>query len=263
MKRAYIDAKEGQMHYRFAGSGEPIILLHMSGSNSGEYEQTGNFLSENYTVYALDLIGFGGSDKPLKKYYTMDEHAQTVIAFMDSLGIESAYFVGNLVGATISLHIASNRPERVKGLFLASFGACYAPDYKMFQSIGRLPALQPISVADDGSHLAEMWARTAKYNELTEVVEARTLAYHIAGEWGESLHWALFNDVDMAEIFPKVKAPVMLITAPAENDVKMVELVCSMLPVAEYKIVDALNPFFSRKYPKEYSEMISAFFSNI
>ena len=38
MKRAYLDLSRGQLHYRCAGSGTPVIMLHMSGSSSDEYE---------------------------------------------------------------------------------------------------------------------------------------------------------------------------------------------------------------------------------
>ena len=66
MKKAYIDLKRGQMHYRFAGNGDPVVMLHMSGNSSGEYEGSGNILAQKYSVYAVDLFGFGYSDKPEK-----------------------------------------------------------------------------------------------------------------------------------------------------------------------------------------------------
>ncbi|MBU2644858.1 alpha/beta hydrolase, partial [bacterium] len=72
MKRAYADIPEGQMHYRHAGNGDPVVMIHMSGSSSDEFEEVGAFLAEHYSVYALDLLAFGSSDKPPRKY-TMAE----------------------------------------------------------------------------------------------------------------------------------------------------------------------------------------------
>ena len=37
MKKAYADTREGQIHYRVEGDGEPIILLHMAEASSDEY----------------------------------------------------------------------------------------------------------------------------------------------------------------------------------------------------------------------------------
>ncbi len=53
MKKAYIDLKRGQMHYRFAGNGDPVVMLHMSGNSSGEYEGSGNILAQKYSVVLL------------------------------------------------------------------------------------------------------------------------------------------------------------------------------------------------------------------
>ncbi|GAA6293567.1 hypothetical protein F220043C3_20010 [Enterocloster asparagiformis] len=255
MKRAYVEIEEGQMHYRCAGAGEPIILLHMSGSSSDEFERVGDLLANKYAVYAPDLLAFGSSDKP-PRVYTLKEHAETVIEFMDCLGVKAAYFVGNLVGANIAVHVAMARPERVKRMFLSSF--CYSADYEEFRSYGSLPVYQPIPIAEDGCHLVEMWKRTKRYQETTDVISARTLCMHLAGEWSESLHYALFSDIDLTECLREVKTPVKLIGAPAEEE--KLSQVAELLPDAEYEIVNDLNPFFDRKYPERFSQMVREFF---
>jgi len=55
MKRAYVDLPGGQLHYRYCGQGEPLILIHMSGSSSDEFEEIGGYLQDSFSVYALDL----------------------------------------------------------------------------------------------------------------------------------------------------------------------------------------------------------------
>ncbi|MCC8025900.1 MAG: alpha/beta fold hydrolase [Clostridium sp.] len=251
MKRAYADIAEGQMHYRCGGRGEPVVMLHMSGSSSDEFEKTGDLLSEKYRVYAPDLLAFGYSDKP-PRTYTLEEHAGTVAAFMDVLGIQNAYLVGNLVGANIAVHVAMLSPGRVKGMFLSSF--CYGADYREFQALGKLPVYQPIPEAEDGSHLVEMWKRTQRYQETTGVIAARTLCMHLAGQWSESLHAALFSDVDLTGLLAHLPIPVKLIGAPEEEE--KLRLVAGIMQNGEYEIVHGLNPFFDRKYPEKFAKMI-------
>ena len=55
MKKAYLDLPWGQMHYRYAGEGEKtIILLHMSGFSSTEYDKAGDILAaKGYRVHTL------------------------------------------------------------------------------------------------------------------------------------------------------------------------------------------------------------------
>lgn len=62
--------KFGSIHYSVKGSGEPILLIHdtISGSGIHEWENNINLLSKYYTVYAIDLLGFGNSDKPRITY---------------------------------------------------------------------------------------------------------------------------------------------------------------------------------------------------
>lgn len=254
MKRAYVDIPEGQMHYRYVGSGTPLIMLHMSGSSSDEFEKIGELLKGSFAVYAMDLLAFGASDRPPRQY-TMEEHAKTVLAFMDALDIENACFVGNLVGANIAVHIADLAPERVKDMILFSF--CYDKDLELFQSYGKLPVYQPIPVEEDGSHLVEMWKRTQRYNETTAVIAARTLCMHIAGDLSESLHAALFSDGDLTEALKQIKQKVLLVGAPAEKE--KLSLVANYLDNGEYKLIDDLNPFFDRKYPERVTELIVGF----
>ena len=140
MKRAYVDIPEGQLHYRYAGVGMPVIMIHMSGSSSDEYEAVGNLLADRYAVYAVDLMAFGGSDRP-PHLYTLEEHAQTVLSFMDALGLGKACLVGNLAGANIALLAAAQRPEKVSGLMLA--GYCYNKDHEKFCAAGKLRRRQP------------------------------------------------------------------------------------------------------------------------
>ena len=47
MRRAYADVPDGQMHYRYEGRGEALLLLHMAGSASDQFERVIPFLSKN------------------------------------------------------------------------------------------------------------------------------------------------------------------------------------------------------------------------
>ncbi|MBU2643378.1 alpha/beta hydrolase, partial [bacterium] len=225
-------------------------MIHMSGSSSDEFEEVGAFLAEHYSVYALDLLAFGSSDKPPRKY-TMAEHANTVISFMDALNLKQVYLIGNLVGANMALDIAKMYPKRVIGMLLSS--VVYNPDYEKFKSIGSLPVFQTIEVKDDGSHLTEMWNRTARYGESAAITDAKTRCLHIAGEWGESLHWALFKDDDLTASLPKISVPTLILSSPDENNVNMAKIICRAMPNAKCDVVENLNPFFARKYPEEFA----------
>lgn len=76
-----------------------------------------------YHVWAIDLLGFGSSDKPINAPYGLDLFVDQIQAFMDSKGIPSAHFVGNSMGGGVSIGVALQAPNRVKSLTLiASMG---------------------------------------------------------------------------------------------------------------------------------------------
>lgn len=66
----YYNWKHGNIFYKVAGTGEPLLLIHDLNVFSSSYEwmQIANQLSDSYTVYTLDLIGCGKSDKPALTY---------------------------------------------------------------------------------------------------------------------------------------------------------------------------------------------------
>jgi pimeloyl-ACP methyl ester carboxylesterase len=66
----YFPTTNGDVFYKKRGSGPPLLLVHSigAGASSFEYRHVWEKLSETYTVYALDLLGFGKSDKPDVEY---------------------------------------------------------------------------------------------------------------------------------------------------------------------------------------------------
>lgn len=107
---AYID--EGQ-------SDEVLVLVHGLGTYAKGWLRNIEPLSKHYRVIAVDLPGYGKSDKGYYEY-TMDFNAQVLVELLDALEIEKATFVGHSMGGQISMTIALNYPERVNKLVLIS-----------------------------------------------------------------------------------------------------------------------------------------------
>jgi len=119
MKEGKVKIRDGEMFYRQQGSGEPLILLHAMGLSSELYIPVMDALSEKFDVYAVDLIGHGGSDKPDLNYEVLD-HARCITEFMDELGIEKARILGSSIGAMIAIDMSVYYPQRVVKQVLAA-----------------------------------------------------------------------------------------------------------------------------------------------
>jgi pimeloyl-ACP methyl ester carboxylesterase len=102
-----------------SGTGpEHAILVHGLGGNKTSFFETVSALAPRYTVHAIDLPGFGSSSKPARAPYDAPWFAESVLAFMDELGIERAHVVGNSMGGRVALELGLAAPERVRSLSL-------------------------------------------------------------------------------------------------------------------------------------------------
>eukprot|EP00241_Pyramimonas_parkeae_P006715 CAMPEP_0114233146 /NCGR_PEP_ID=MMETSP0058-20121206/4999_1 /TAXON_ID=36894 /ORGANISM="Pyramimonas parkeae, CCMP726" /LENGTH=332 /DNA_ID=CAMNT_0001344697 /DNA_START=208 /DNA_END=1206 /DNA_ORIENTATION=- len=108
-----------EIHYRKAGNGPPMILLHGFGAMSGHYRKNVPVLAENFTVYAVDLLGFGDSAKPGGFQYSMEAWQDLVIDFVGDVVEAPVVVVGNSLGSLVSLLVAANAPTGfVRGVVL-------------------------------------------------------------------------------------------------------------------------------------------------
>jgi pimeloyl-ACP methyl ester carboxylesterase len=101
--------------YTVKGTGLPLVLVHGFGASIGHWRKNIPALAEGgYRVFALDLLGFGGSDKaPVD--YSVELWQQLLKDFWHEHIQEPAVFIGNSIGALLSLAIAANHPEIVAG----------------------------------------------------------------------------------------------------------------------------------------------------
>ena len=118
-------------YYEESGEGEPICLLHGFSASSYAWRKVVPILSKDFHVYALDLKGFGKSDKPENGDYSIWAFVDWVKEFFEKVGIEHASLVGHSLGGRIGLLVAASCPEKVKNLILIN-PAAYRPQKQPF-----------------------------------------------------------------------------------------------------------------------------------
>ncbi|MFQ5714091.1 MAG: alpha/beta fold hydrolase [Candidatus Scalinduaceae bacterium] len=105
-------------YYEESGKGESICLLHGFSASSYTWRKVVPILSENFHVYALDLKGFGKSDKPDDSDYSIWTFVDWVKEFFEKFGIVHTNLVGHSLGGRIGLLMAASCPEKIKNLIL-------------------------------------------------------------------------------------------------------------------------------------------------
>lgn len=107
------------VHYFTAGQGDPLVVIHGGGGDARTWLNNIAALSENYTVYAPDLPGYGGS-QPLDGDYFIPELTDFMDGFSDSLGLDKFHLMGHSLGGGIALNYALESPHKIKKLVLVS-----------------------------------------------------------------------------------------------------------------------------------------------
>ena len=103
--------------YLLCGTGEPVIFLHGAGAGAVTWYPSIHTISKNFQVLALDIVGYGESDKP-DAPYNRAYFSKWLNDFLKELKIAKAQIVGLSQGGAIALQFAIDHPEKVDKLVL-------------------------------------------------------------------------------------------------------------------------------------------------
>ncbi len=135
----FITVKTGgedvNFHYlEFPGAGKDVVLLHGFASSTFTWKKLLPYLKKNdYHVLALDMKGFGWSDKPGKAKYDPITLMKEVKNWMDVMNLKDVTFAGNSLGGSIGFLMAIEYPEMIERLVLIDAGGYHVRENKFFQ----------------------------------------------------------------------------------------------------------------------------------
>ncbi|HVC34826.1 MAG TPA: alpha/beta fold hydrolase [Chloroflexota bacterium] len=105
--------------YKVDGEGSPVVLVHGIDAAASSYEMRKPFagLSQSHRVYAIDLLGFGLSDRPGRAYSAVD-YIDLIGDFLRDVVQQPAAIVASSLSAAYAIEVAAHAPERVTALLL-------------------------------------------------------------------------------------------------------------------------------------------------
>ncbi len=111
-KGTYFDYKSHQIFTVDGGSGDVLLLIHGFPTSSWDWSQMWGPLSDRYRVLALDMIGFGYSDKPRDYRYSIMDQADLIEAFMNAKGVKSVKLLTHDYGDTVAQELLARYNDR-------------------------------------------------------------------------------------------------------------------------------------------------------
>lgn len=155
IQRRFASVNGRQVHYRIAGSGPALLLIHQSPQNSRMWAQMQQRYADRYTVIAPDTPGFGYSEALPGNPMTIAEFGAATLEFADAIGLQRFAVFGMHTGGLIATWLAWAAPERVAALVVDGYAA-FTPEESALYGDAYLPPFVP---QWDGSHLRWLWSR--------------------------------------------------------------------------------------------------------
>ena len=260
IRRGYVDSSVGQIHYRYAGEGEPLLLLHQSATSSVVYEPIIQHLASSYSTIAMDTPGFGMSDYPTEKY-TVPQFAEIVLEFMDAMSIASANFFGHHTGASIACEVAAIAPSRVSRLILDG-----PPCVTLEEGQQHLGRVTPLVLTKDGSYVQKLWDYLLRETPPDKTLDVENLHNELvwrlkAGPRYIETYDAVFR-YDMTSRLPLIEAPTLVLAAEADTVVKYLDRADRLVKRSRKHIVPDATNFMMLQEPEKLAGIIRDFLAN-
>jgi pimeloyl-ACP methyl ester carboxylesterase len=177
-ERNYIEVQDVQVNYVVRGRGDRnVLLVHGFGSSIYSWKEILEALEGDFRVFAMDVKGFGYTEKPDDADYSLLTLIDFLVDFMDAVGVERAALVGNSMGGLLSLATAIDYPERVDRLVLID-SAGYPMKLPFLIRMGSLPGVSQVGKLFYGEWTVR-WGLKAVFFDDAKVTPERVRAYYL------------------------------------------------------------------------------------
>ena len=158
----------GRVHYVDEGSGPPILMCHGNPTWSFLYRKVIVRLRDRFRCVAMDMPGFGLSDRPSHYGYTPAEHSSVLASLVEHLELDQMLVMAQDWGGPIGMSLAASSPTRVRGLvFMNTF---YFPQLShLAAQLNALTVVPAVSVLNRFSLPVEIALRLGTNTTLTRV----------------------------------------------------------------------------------------------
>lgn len=201
IQRRFVDLGAHAVHYRRAGRGPCVVLVHQSPQSSAALVQLIRLLAKDFTVFAFDTPGCGASDPLPRKSPTIRHFADSLARTFEAVGLKKVGLFGSKTGACIALEFSRRYPEKVRGLVLDSLPVFTPVQVRGMTSVMRSDDkegayyLMPFKPKWDGSHLASTWSHVRDHVTWFPWYERKAAnRRNIDMPWPEAMHEGVMDN---------------------------------------------------------------------
>lgn len=266
----------GNIHYTKTGTGKPLLLIHdLNAASSGyEWNQVLSHLSENHTVYIIDLLGCGRSEKP-NMTYTNYLYVQLISDFIKSVIGHRASVIATGESASIPIMACANNPELfdqlmlINPLSLHDYSQMPGKMSRYYKLVVDFPVLGTLlyHIANSRQAIAEEFTSKGFYNPYT-VKSTWIDSYHEAAHLGaspKSVYASVrcnFTKCNIVNALKKIDNSIYLVGGGAIDDIPfLLNEYKDYNPSIETTIIPDTKQLPQLEAPDKLLELINTYFA--
>ncbi|XSG82919.1 MAG: alpha/beta fold hydrolase [Methyloligella sp. ZOD6] len=260
------------LYYSDTGKGSPVLLIHGFGSSTFTWQKILPGLSRKHRVIAVDMKGFGQSDKPFDEHYSAFDQAELLAELLERENLRNVTVVGHSFGGGVALALALQADNRLKGriskLVLIDTIA-YPQKVPVFFKILAVPGLSHLSVRMVPAGVqASVALKLAYYNEdkiTDETVEAYSAPLKTAAGKHAIIHSArqiVPPDLDeIAERYATIQLPTLIMWCDHDKIVPM-DIGLKLrrnIPNSDFQLVKSCGHIPQEEQPEQTLQILDNF----
>jgi pimeloyl-ACP methyl ester carboxylesterase len=241
--------------YYKAGQGEPLVVIHGGAGDATTWLDNMAVLAENYTVYAPDLPGYGGS-QAMEGHYYVPELAQFIEDFTKQLGLEKFYLVGHSLGGGIALNFALLFPEKIRKLVLIS-SLCLGREVGLWLRVLSIPGIiKALSSIFTAVMKGVKWI-AGQINPARIIMQLSPAAISVGGSISTYREQTLI----LEKRLPEVKMPTLLVWGGRDPVVPVMQAyrACKVIPDCRIEVFKKRGHNVHREALQEFSAILTRF----
>jgi 2-hydroxy-6-oxonona-2,4-dienedioate hydrolase len=267
-EQGYVDVGGRRTRYLHAGDPElpPLVLLHGSAGHAEAYVRNLEAHAQHFSTWAIDMLGHGYTDRPGKPL-EVNDYAEHLLAFLDTIGVERAHLSGESLGGWVATRVAIDAPERVDRLVLNTAGGSQA-DLEVMQRIKTLSmaAAENPDWETVGARIRWLMAdKTANYDD---IIASRQAIYQTPGFVSAMSDILALQEPDIRarniitpDEYGCIGAPTLVLWTSDDPtaDVSEGRRIASMIPGATFVVMEDCGHWPQYENAAEFNQIHTAF----
>jgi 3-oxoadipate enol-lactonase len=245
-------------YYEVAGEGPPLVLVHANPFDHRLWAYQVARFSPFYKTIAVDLRGYGRTDKP-ETAFTLEDLTNDVVGVCEDEKVERAIFVGCSVGSGIALYLGLHRPEMVDALVLVGGSSRGPKDVSgitnglMTNDLGKyLMHLMRGYVAPGWADtpLGSWWLNLFVANASNQSAKCIAQVFRARGTY------------DMSGLVKNIKAPTLVVNGQYDVSAEAGKETASLIPQAEHYVLPNTGHACNIEDPERFDSRVTEFLKN-